>query len=420
MLKIEWPKFVTGQLKIIVKGEQIGHFLDQVVQAGISMENLIWIKEDQLSITLNLRDFFPVYRLAKRYKLRVRINQRLGVPFLWKRVKKRKFFAVGAILFFFLLTILSSFVWKVDIEGNKQVPTEQILAILQREGIYPGQLKVKLPDSEQLQYKLQQNLPQASWVGVRLEGTRLVVTVAEKREIEKTPEQVKGEGKYHLIAKKDAMIYQLKVTHGNPLVGVYDIVKKGQVLVSGFYGNPEEPTTENPVGANGVVLGQVWYHSEVYAPLKLERKEYTGEKKQASFLFVGSYILRNPFRNKDPFQQWETTKEVLPVKIGRWELPFGVVKEEYKEMKLKQESLTVDQATLRGIEQARADVLRTSGKYGKILAEKVLHRSVESDKVYLKIHFDVIENIAVPEPLVQGEDPLERDNESTDPTKSSE
>ena len=38
-----------------------------------------------------------------------------------------------------------------------------------------------LPDREEVQYRLLSQLPQASWVGVRVEGTRVVVTVVEKR-----------------------------------------------------------------------------------------------------------------------------------------------------------------------------------------------------------------------------------------------
>ncbi|WP_044642380.1 sporulation protein YqfD [Risungbinella massiliensis] len=420
MLKISWPKAVTGQVQITLKGERIGQFLDYAVQAGIPLENLVWMEEDKLSIHLALRHFFPMYRAAKMYKLQIRIYRKLGMPFIWKRVKKRRFFAIGAILFFLILTSLSSFVWKVDIEGNKQVPNEQILSLLRTHGVYPGQLKVKLPQTDTLQFEMQQKLPQASWIGVRLEGTRIVVTVAEKRQIEQSPEQVKMEGKFHLIAKKDAMIYQMQITHGQPLVGVNHVVKKGQVLVSGYYGNPEAPETGEAVGASGVVLGQVWYQSEVYAPMKLERKEYTGARQKKKFLFLGSYIVRNPFSKQAPFEQYEMIQEVRPIQIGSWEFPFGLVEEEYLEMKNNQEKLSEDQATLNGLDQARADVLRAVGKHGKILEEKILHRSIENGKVYLKIHFDVIENIAVPEPLTQGDGTLDPTKTPANPPQPSE
>lgn len=407
---------------MVVSGNQIGQFLDHVVQAGIPLEDLVWKEEEKLSLVVHLRHFFSIYRSAKMYKLKLRIEKKIGMPFFLKRVKKRKFFAFGAFLFFLLLTILSSFVWKVDIVGNEQIPTPQVLSLLKSYGVYPGQLKVRLPDPDKVQFEMKQQLPQATWIGLQLEGTRVVVTIVEKRQIEENLDQdsIEAGEKVHLIAKKNAMIYDLKVIQGNPLVTVHDVVKKGQILVSGYYGNPDLPETQQKVGASGVVLGQVWYQSEVQAPMKLERKEYTGEKISKTFPFVGSYILRNPFAKKAPFSKWETDRYVRPLKIGSWEIPLGLVKEEYREMKFTQEILTMEQATLLGIEQARRDLLQKLGKYGKILEEKVLHRRVENGKVYLKIHFDAVENIAVPEPLVQGDERLDPTKKSSDSSQPSE
>jgi similar to stage IV sporulation protein len=43
------------------------------------------------------------------------------------------------------------------------------------------------------------------------------------------------------------------------------------------------------------------------------------------------------------------------------------------------------------------------GLEGKVQEEKILQRNIKSGKVVLKIHFDVIEDIAAPKPILQGE-----------------
>ena len=49
---------------------------------------------------------------------------------------------------------------------------------------------------------------------------------------------------------------------------------------------------------------------------------------------------------------------------------------------------------------AREDVLRQAGKDAVIQDEKVLHVKRENGKVYLSIHFSVIEDIAVEQPIL--------------------
>lgn len=65
--------------------------------------------------------------------------------------------------------------------------------------------------------------------------------------------------------------------------------------------------------------------------------------------------------------------------------------------------LDEEEAVRLGMERARADLLARLGQEGRVLEEKVLHERLDNGKVYLKIHFNAVENIAVPQPILQGE-----------------
>ena len=56
--------------------------------------------------------------------------------------------------------------------------------------------------------------------------------------------------------------------------------------------------------------------------------------------------------------------------------------------------------------ERREALKQTLGEDGKIFYEKVLHQRVDNGKVYLKIHFDAVENIAVPNRFCKENDPL--------------
>jgi similar to stage IV sporulation protein len=96
-------------------------------------------------------------------------------------------------------------------------------------------------------------------------------------------------------------------------------------------------------------------------------------------------------------------QKIQPIRWGKWQLPVGLLYEEYLEMEWVNQKLTLQEAIQLGKERAKEELVQFVGADGKIVEEKVLHQSVENGKVYLKVHFDAIENIAVPQPILQGE-----------------
>ena len=78
--------------------------------------------------------------------------------------------------------------------------------------------------------------------------------------------------------------YKTFVEVGKPVVLKNDHVEKGQILVSGIYGNEESPTI---VSAKGIVYGETWYTSKVDVPLKTQFQVYTGNVYNEHFLKFG-------------------------------------------------------------------------------------------------------------------------------------
>ncbi|MGQ0516394.1 sporulation protein YqfD, partial [Bacillus sp. D-CC] len=87
------------------------------------------------------------------------------------------------------------------------------------------------------------------------------------------------------VVKKEAIVTKTFVEVGKPVVLKNDHVEKGQLLVSGIYGNEESPTI---VSAKGIVYGETWYTSNVNVPLKTQFQVYTGNTYNEHYLKLGS------------------------------------------------------------------------------------------------------------------------------------
>jgi similar to stage IV sporulation protein len=394
---------MTGYLRVELRGDDLTQWLNRALNVGIQLENIRWSDQKRLRFTLSVEDFYRMVPMVRRTGISMRIVGKTGLPFWLDKVRRRKFFAAGIALFLAMLFLMTSIVWRVDVEGNETIPDDRILALAKQVGVYAGQVKYRIPDTESVQYQLSRKLPGVSWVGFRLEGTRAIITVVEKKRVNST-EPSDDHGPVNFIAKRDAMVYDLRVERGRPMVGVSDMVRKGQVLISGYYGNPDEKGSLRLVGAKGKVLGIMWYDSDVVVPLTQKRKVFTGERHVSTHLFVGSHVFRfSLWWNPVPFKRYETMQEFHALRVRDWRLPIGWVNEKRLEMKWVQHTLTKEEAIRLGMERARADLLARLGQDGKVLEEKVLHERLDNGKVYLKIHFDAIENIAVPQPILQGE-----------------
>ncbi|WP_131849433.1 sporulation protein YqfD [Baia soyae] len=402
MLGVKMPNKVEGEVTIECRGADLTPFLNDVVQAGIVLNQIGWKGNELVQITILIPDFKRVISLLRQHGCKMKIVKKSGFPFLVAKAMRRKFFSIGAILFISFLYMLSSLVWKIDILGNDKIPTQLVQNLLQKEGVYPGQWKGKIPSQEELKQHLLAQLPQATWIGIQMEGTRVVVTVVEKKGIDQATEPQKV-GPVNLVAKKDAFIVDLTVEKGNPLVKVNDTVQKDQVLVSGKYGDPTMQEGGQIVGAKGTVMGEVWYESNIVVPLKMEYQKFTGNRVTKTVPMIGTWQIRNPFSKDHPYQTFEIVPKESFLQVGKWRFPIGWIKEEYMETELEKRVLTPAQAVEAGMSQAKAEILNVVGKDGKIISQKILQQSIKNGRVYLKINFDVVENIAVSKPLLQGE-----------------
>lgn len=391
---------LQGSVTVELIGGNVSSLINTAQAAGVSVWDIAWQKNGHAICSLYVRDVRRFRKIARSAGVKFHILHKRGFPFILVRLLRRKFFAFGFILFLIALIVMSNMVWDVDVEGNETVPDKEVLRIAREAGVYPGQLQFRLEDNDTIQRKLMLEIGDASWVGVRVQGTRAIITVVEKRRIDEQEQTEESGGPYDLVAKRSATIADLSgVETGRVLVDYNQIVKKGQKLVSGIYGS-EESESQDIIGAKGVVIGTTWYETTVSIPLKQSRKMYTGERDTRRYPFIGKWSLQIPLLEDVPFTQYETVEHVKTLHFRQWRLPFGLIEAEHLETEKKEVEQTVSEAEDLALERARQDVLRELGPHGKIMSSKVLQKDEKDGKVVLKILFTVRENIAQQRPIV--------------------
>lgn len=403
---------LNGEIHIECSGESLHRLINDLVSAQVDVKNIEWVDEHKIHLSFSVRYFSTFVSIVRRHRLRMRIKRKSGLVFWLYQAQRRKGFVMGIVLFFIFLMWMSSLVWRVDIVGNQRLSENQVRSLLVAEGVYPGRLKKDLPSAEEVQHRLLSQLSDLSWVGYQVQGTRVLITVVEKKKPELKKDEFAKMGPVDLVASKKAMIRGMRVLQGQPLVEVNDIVQKGQRLVSGVYEKSaseekeekaKEPKERRVIGAKGKVWGEVWYESTIHMPLHQERRILSGHRQNVYFPYIGQFVIPLPLGQKPDYRQSITRQTKKSLNLFGIQLPIGLQREEYLQTEVIKQTLTLKQAEQLALSRVREEFRQMIGREGRILGEKILHRSVENGKVYLKIHFDVLENIALPQPILQGE-----------------
>jgi similar to stage IV sporulation protein len=395
--------YFRGSVRLSVRGERPDELLNRCTAANI----LVWDVRrlgERMEMSLHLGDFFRLRPLLKETGCRAHVTAREGLPFALQRVERRKFFAAGLVLFVAGLYVLSSVVWSVQVTGNERIPTEEVLSAAKKHGIRALQWKFRLREPVDLARHIQNELPDAAWIGVEIRGTQVRIEVVEAARPNPRPLM----NPRHLVAAHDAVITRIHAERGRPMVRVHQAVRKGQILISGLIGSEDPQGNRAAVVAEGTVRGLVMYEYHLEMPLVLQRKVYTGESYKRGYAVIGNRGIQVTGYGKPEYAQQEILAERTGIAWRGYKLPFGWLTETVMETRTAEERLTVEDARNIAVQQAAADLIAKVGADAGIVTQKILHEAVDNGKVYIKALFEVEQSIVaeraiIPEIIEQGD-----------------
>lgn len=362
--------FLRGTVRVEVTGVFPERLLNLCGQARVAFWGVEWRDEQSLSMTVHRSFCLELAELAQKAQCEIKVGGKWGLPEFLVRFRKRYAFLLGLTAALCAVTLLSRFVWSIDVTGNERVPTSVILQTLRKIGVRPGIYGPAL-DRQQAAQEALLELNDLSWMGINLHGTRLEVIV---REVISAPEGVDESGYYDIIAKIDGLIESVEALQGDALVKPGDVVARGDVLLSGEVTLEAPQYSEFPdryyqTHARGAVKAQTWRTLRLAIPLQTQVKVLRGNVRKNWTLYLGDRAV--PLWERQREGTWEKGRVIraIPGRVGEM-LPFRLEEERWQEYET--ESVEVDMAAARRMleEQLHGQLLARIGEDAEVLEER--------------------------------------------------
>ncbi|OUN13578.1 sporulation protein YqfD [Flavonifractor sp. An9] len=334
---------LRGSVRLEVEGAFPERFLNLCAQRGILFWNVEWMETTRLRLTVTRRGSRQAAALGERTLCIVTPAGRKGMPYFLARFRKRYAFWVGMGLSMAAVCVLSSFVLTIEVKGNTNVPTAQILTELRRQGLGIGTFGPGL-DERTVGNKVLLQLPQLSWLSINLYGTRAEVLV---REAVEAPELVDAQEYGSVVARASGIVTRVEALTGEAVVKVGDTVLEGETLISGTVHLEGPAYSDKPeigqiqVRASGRVYARTWRTMAAQLPLEAQVKRYTGE--EANRWSVTALGRRTDFFGKGgiSFDRYDKISHTWTLTLpGGEEMPLAVQRETCRAYEL--ETLAVE------------------------------------------------------------------------------
>lgn len=150
---------------------------------------------------------------------------------------------IGIFLCFCFYVVASGYVWRIEIMGNENVNSNEIIEVLDENGVSIFS-PLNRNSNEEIEKIVLNNFKNVSMVSVVKKGTSIIVNIKEKLITNE------NQGFGALLASEDGTIKNIKLIQGTPVVKVGDVVRAGDELVAPYVvdssGNciPIEPKAE--------------------------------------------------------------------------------------------------------------------------------------------------------------------------------
>ena len=385
-------QYLSGYVDIVIEGYYIEKFINICNNEHIELWNIKRENAIKLHTSVEIKNFKLLRCICKKTKCKVKIEKKSGLPFVIKKYKKRKVFIIILLIIIMGIITLSNFIWNIEVEGNSNIPKEELISLASKYGLSVGQWKGKIDEKDVIN-KIRLERADIAWVGIDIKGTNAIIEIVEA---DKKPEIIDEDEYCNIVADKDAMITKVSAQNGTPLVKAGDIVKKGDTLIAGWLEG--KYTGKQYVHSHGDIQAKVWYTTTEKIDLKETKKVETGNTENKYSVKINNFEI-NLFKSLPKFQKYDTINENKKLKLfSNFYLPFEIVKYTYTEYEENTVVHSIEEAKQMGVDKA-AETLKENIE-GKEILDKQVTVKQYNNYIEVQVTYEVEENIGVEEKIV--------------------
>ncbi|WP_206427340.1 sporulation protein YqfD [Clostridium rectalis] len=363
--------FVTLEIHSLIPEK----FINLLWKNNIYVKNIKKKNITTVVLEVNFKDYFKIDDISKKTGTKVKIIKRNGIAFFFLKIRKRRALIFGILIFALIIYYLSTFIWKIDIETEKNLSPYEIRRKLISYGIKEGVNKKNL-DVYSLEEKLLDDNNNIMWIRARIEGATLKITASERRI---PPETVAEDETCDLVARCDGEVVRVYTVSGTAIVKNGDIVKKGDILVKGEQGKEHNLY---PVHAKGNVIART-FHEEIKDVKKYKiKRERTGKIIKNIYIKLGNKVLtiKKSVNNFSKYDKIENNKGPI------------IIEEFYE---VKEKKYDADKKEL--IDNTSKEIInKISLNFNKSvnIVDKIIDYKEENDTITVRVLVVAEENIA--------------------------
>ena len=256
-----------------------------------------------------------------------------GLYALILSLKSRTALLISIFLAVLVVAFMSNVVWDVRIDGDE--PYDQyIIDSLGECGLTVGKLFWRL-DLSEIENALLLCCEDISWVNINRRGTVAYVKVIKRTD----PPPISEPHAYsNIVAAFDGVIEEIDVVSGKAMVKVGDVVRRGDILISGILGGGDNVEFCSAVGK---VYAKVNSTLTTFVPSEETKAVYTTEKLLSRTIKIFNFSI-NIFKNyRNSIGEYDIIENVeVYVLPGGIRLPIAVYSESarFKEQRAYQYS----------------------------------------------------------------------------------
>ena len=397
--------WVLGTATARVSGDT-ARFMNIAVKTGLRPIRLQKDGKDVL-FTLYAKDYKKLHKIKQRTHARVKLAEKSGFPFRFRRMLRRPGLLLGTALGVALMLFLSGFYWEMTISGEDIPYAEsEILAAAKRVGMYIG--APRSIDTALASVALLEELPELSWASFNTEGCTVQL---ELRTSVTKAEGAEHDGTGDIVASRAGLIHSITAQNGTVLVKVGSACAAGQVLVSGItqVGDPYDPEY-NPVRcfytrARAEILAETQRTFTASCPLSTETVRETDLGTQRALYILG---VRVPL-SLSGAPKGQTAYNRTPFVLQGHTLPLWVETVRVYEEETVPVTFTEEEAQRRALENLHQLQKLALGEDGRVLTENITYQTKDG-AVYVTSRCVCLENIAQEAPLTLPEEPENPEN----------
>ena len=262
---------IKTTLKVEVEGYFVERFINLCIINKVNIWNIKNVNSGKISFYSTPKEVNKMEPFLNRTKCKLNVVKKGGAYYKILKYKKRKIALIFLVVLLIGIYVYSTFLWNINIYGNNNISSQDIINKLKENNIYKGTSKFLVSESKISDF-IRSEFYEVAWAGVKINGTTLDVQIVEKV-ISDTKEENEKVG--NIIAVKDAIITKIVAQNGTAMYKLDSFIPKGSVAIEGkMYINGEAVKL---VHATGNLRGKVEYKFLKEYKFNEVLKNYTGK-----------------------------------------------------------------------------------------------------------------------------------------------